>query len=180
MRPSKTDKFNSLNLVSEFCSQNLQNVIRYNSDSLTTKHIRFFVFELMKGIYFMHSKGVIHRDLKPLNILVTDDWEVKISDFGQSNVRVGRINADYKLTKGVISRQYRPPEVFLQYGGNYSAAVDLWSVGCIIAEFYNKDLFISARTTEEYLKSLLEIAGMPSETLQTDIKRTVYLHFMMD
>jgi mitogen-activated protein kinase 1/3 len=165
MRPRDAKSFKSLNLVTEYCSQNMKNVIRYNASKLTDKHIKYFIYELMKGVLFMHSKGIIHRDLKPLNILVTDQWEVKISDFGQSNVRVGRINAEYKLTKGVATRQYRAPELFLCYNANYSAAVDLWSVGCILAEFYLKDVFMNAKSTEGYLKSLLEILGMPSASM---------------
>ena len=62
------------------------NVIRYNADTLKTDQIKYLSFEILKGINYMHSKGIIHRDLKPLNILVTQDWDVKISDFGQSNV----------------------------------------------------------------------------------------------
>ena len=109
----------------------------------------------------MHSKGIIHRDLKPLNILINDKWEVKISDFGQSNVQVGEINKDYNLTKYVTTRYYRAPELYLEYDSNYSAAVDLWSVGCIIAELFNKDLFIQAATSNDYLQSLLKMLGAP-------------------
>jgi serine/threonine protein kinase len=49
-------------------------------------HIKYLAYEIMKGVQFIHSKGVIHRDLKPLNILVNDKWDIKISDFGLSNV----------------------------------------------------------------------------------------------
>ena len=69
----------------------------------------------MKGLVYIHSKGIIHRDLKPLNILVNDNWEVKISDFGQSNVLTDKINKDYNLTKYVSTRYYRAPELYLNY-----------------------------------------------------------------
>ena len=86
MRPTDPKNFNSLNLVMEYCSQNLSNVIRYNKDEIKTDNIRYITYSIMKGLFYMHSKGIIHRDLKPLNILINDKWEVKISDFGQSNV----------------------------------------------------------------------------------------------
>ena len=58
------------------------NVIRYNADTMSNEHIIFILYEIMKGVHYIHSKGIIHRDIKPLNILVSSDWEIKISDFG--------------------------------------------------------------------------------------------------
>ena len=58
------------------------NVIRYNQDQMNEDHIKFLTYEIMKGVSYVHSKGIIHRDLKPLNILVNDNWDIKISDFG--------------------------------------------------------------------------------------------------
>ena len=82
---------------------------------MTTEQIQYFMYSILKGISFMHSKGVIHRDIKPLNILITDSWAVKISDFGMSNVQIGKINKDYDLTKYVTTRYYRAPELYLSY-----------------------------------------------------------------
>lgn len=58
------------------------NVIRFNAKIMTLDHIKYITYELMKGVLYMHSRGVIHRDLKPLNILVNENWDIKISDFG--------------------------------------------------------------------------------------------------
>jgi len=138
MRPSDSDNFNSLNIVTEYCTQNLMNVIRLNTESMGDDHIRYITYEITKGLAFIHSKGIIHRDLKPLNILVNEEWNIKISDFGQSTVRVGEINKDYELTKYVTTRYYRAPELYLTYKSNYSDKVDMWSLGCIIAELFNK------------------------------------------
>lgn len=86
MRPSDPKTFTDLNFVTEYCTQNLMNVIRYNAESMNTDHIKYMMYEITKGVLYMHSKGIIHRDLKPLNILVNENWDIKISDFGQSNV----------------------------------------------------------------------------------------------
>lgn len=82
MRPKNAKKINSLNLVMEYCNQNLMNLIRFNKKEMTVDHIRYFTYSIMKGVLYLHSKGVIHRDLKPMNILVNENWDVKISDFG--------------------------------------------------------------------------------------------------
>ena len=128
---------------------------------MTVDHIKYLTYEIIKGLYFIHSKGIIHRDLKPLNILVNDNWDIKISDFGQSNVQNDHINKDYDLTKYVTTRYYRAPELSLNYSSNYNSSIDMWSVGCIIAEFFNKKVFLAAAKTEDYLDCLLEMLGMP-------------------
>ena len=73
MRPSDPKNYKSLNLVSEYCTQNLMNVIRYNAEQMNADHIKYLSYEIMKGVLYMHSKGIIHRDLKPLNILVNEN-----------------------------------------------------------------------------------------------------------
>jgi serine/threonine protein kinase len=123
------------------------NVIRFNAKVMTLDHIKFITYEILKGVHYMHSRGVIHRDLKPLNVLVTENWDIKITDFGQSNVQTDLINRDYNLTKYVTTRYYRAPELYLNYKSGYGKSVDMWSVGCIIAELFNKEVFINASST---------------------------------
>jgi serine/threonine protein kinase len=134
---------------------------------MNADHIKYLSYEIMKGVLYMHSKGIIHRDLKPLNILVNENWDVKISDFGQSNVQVGKINQDYNLTKYVTTRYYRAPELYLNYDSNYSASVDMWSIGCILAEFFTKKVFVRANTSEEYLDSLLMMCACQARPSRT-------------
>ena len=82
MRPEDINDFNHLNLVMEYCPNSLMGIIRTNMTSITEGHIKYFTYEILKAMVFIHSQGIIHRDLKPLNILVTDNFEVKLSDFG--------------------------------------------------------------------------------------------------
>lgn len=180
MRPSDPKTFNDLNFVTEYCTQNLMNVIRYNADCMNTDHIKYMTYEITKGLLYMHSKGIIHRDMKPLNILVNENWDIKISDFGQSNVQVGEINKDYNLTKYVTTRYYRAPELYLNYESNYDAAVDMWSMGCILAEFFNKRVFIRASTTDEYLECLVQMLGLPAKDIQKEIRNKNFLKYMVE
>lgn len=178
MRPQNTKEFNSLNVVTEYCTQNLMNVIRFNQDTMNLDHIKYMTYEILKGVLFIHSKGIIHRDLKPLNILVNNNWDIKISDFGQSNVQVGEINKDYDLTKYVTTRYYRAPELYLNFSSNYTAAIDMWSMGCIIAEFFNKKVFLKAATTEDYLEFLITMLGLPNAEMRKLIRNKNFLAHM--
>ena len=90
------------------------------------------------GLAYCHSMGVMHRDLKPQNILVTRDGGLKIADFGLARAFTPQHRP---LTVEVITRWYRAPEILL--GCNtYNASVDVWSVGCIVAEMANKRAFL--------------------------------------
>lgn len=94
-------------------------------------------FNLLKSVEYMHSFGVIHRDLKPQNILINANCNIKICDFGWSRM-VPNEKKEAKKTRpmspGCYSRFYRPPEIILDRTYNQSA--DIWSIGCIIAELY--------------------------------------------
>ena len=180
MRPKDPTNFKYLNIVTEYCTQNLMNVIRYNSTTMNLDHIKYLTYEIMKGVHYIHSMGIIHRDLKPLNILVNDNWDIKISDFGQSNVKTDDINKDYNLTKYVTTKYYRAPELYLNYEANYTQAIDMWSIGCIIAELFNKKVFLRATKTEDYLEFLVEMLGLPSQNVRNAIRNKNFLKYMVD
>jgi serine/threonine protein kinase len=79
----------------------------------------------------------------------------------------------------VTTRYYRAPELYLNFESNYTAAVDMWSLGCIIAEFFNKTVFVKAGTTEEYLEFLISFLGMPSQEIQAnEIRNKNFLKYM--
>jgi len=80
----------------------------------------------------------------------------------------------------VTTRYYRAPELYLNYDENYSTSVDMWSVGCIIAEMFNKKVFLKAHETSEYLEFLVEMLGLPSSKLRHIIKNKNYLKHMQD
>lgn len=115
---------------------------------------------MLSGIAHCHSLGVMHRDLKPQNILVTRDGGLKIADFGLA--RCFTPNAK-PLTVEVITRWYRAPEILL--GSNvYTSAVDLWSVGCIVVEMANKRAFLPGDSEIGQLFKIFRVMGTPSTT----------------
>ena len=91
------------------------------------------MYQLLKGIKFLHSAEVIHRDLKPSNLLLNSDCTMKICDFGLArSLLADRFSPDLVLTEEVATRWYRAPEVLLG-SQNYGKAADIWSMGCILA-----------------------------------------------
>ena len=97
------------------------------SRPLDDQFIQYFVYQMLRGLKYVHSAGVIHRDLKPSNILVNENCDLKICDFGLARIQ------DAQMTGYVSTRYYRAPEIMLTWQ-QYDHAVDIWSVGCILAE----------------------------------------------
>jgi serine/threonine protein kinase len=93
--------------------------------------VRYLLYQLLRGLKYLHSAGVIHRDLKPGNLLLNANCDLKISDFGLA--RTVEPDGGAQLTQYVVTRWYRAPELLLMTS-SYTAAVDVWSVGCIFAE----------------------------------------------
>jgi mitogen-activated protein kinase 7 len=111
----------------------LHQIIR-SGQPLTDAHFQYFVYQICRGLKYIHSANVLHRDLKPGNLLVNADCELKICDFGlargYSSSPEGNIGF---MTEYVATRWYRAPEIMLSFQ-KYTKAIDMWSVGCIFAE----------------------------------------------
>ena len=112
----------------------LHNVIK--AGILKDVHKKYIIYQLLKGIKYIQSADIIHRDLKPSNLLINSECLVKIADFGLARSVNQSEDRDTIMTEYVATRWYRAPEIVL--GSNkYSKAVDMWSVGCILAELIN-------------------------------------------
>lgn len=105
----------------------------YNGGSLAEAEIRKLMTQLCLGIEYCHSHGILHRDLKPQNLLIGAEGNLKICDFGLARVYDEQLR---QYSGHVVSRWYRAPEIIL--GGFYGTGVDMWSAGCIFAEMCNK------------------------------------------
>jgi len=99
------------------------------------------MYQILRALQYMHESGVMHRDIKPGNLLVDKLGNVKIADFGLSKFVCGKINEDYDLTDFVVTRWYRPPELTMRYcNEKYSEKIDLWSVGCVAYEMLTQEI----------------------------------------
>eukprot|EP01084_Bolivina_argentea_P279695 478177_1 len=129
--------FKDCYLIMHKMDTTLANVIR-SKQQLSERHIKYFIYQIARGLEYIHSGGIIHRDLKPENILInTTECTVKITDFGLARGVGTDIYSRQKLTEYVVTRWYRAPEVMCN-GGKYDNAMDIWSVGCILAEMILK------------------------------------------
>ncbi|KAF7308627.1 MAP kinase [Mycena chlorophos] len=131
-----------------------------SGQTLTNEHVQYFIYQLLRGMKYIHSSGVIHRDLKPGNLLVNSNCELKLCDFGLSR---GFENASH-LTEYVATRWYRAPEIMLGLKG-YGTPIDVWSIGCILAELLSSQPLFKGKDYVDQLKKILDVLGSPEENI---------------
>ena len=151
----------NLNLVLEFLPLgDLEMLIRAKgSVHYGVADIKAWMGMLGRAVWFCHQHFVLHRDIKPNNLLIAADGEVKLADFG---LATSFKDPYYKMTTQVITRWYRPPE--LLYGARYySGAVDVWSMGAVFAELVLRQPFMPAETDIQQLDLISQAVGSPTE-----------------
>lgn len=153
-------KDQNLNLVLEFLPLgDLEMLIKATEISYVIADIKAWMVMLSRAIYFCHSNYVLHRDIKPNNLLIAANGEVKLADFG-----LARSFADpySPMTHNVVTRWYRPPELFYR-ARYYSGAVDVWSVGTVFAELLLRGPFLPGDSDINQLEIIIQAIGQPTE-----------------
>ena len=130
------EDFHDVYIVADLMETDLHRII-YSKQKLSIDHVQYFIYQVLRGLKYIHSAEVIHRDLKPSNLLVNSNCDLKICDFGLAR-GIYQGNTDGRggtmlLTEYVVTRWYRAPEIMLACH-EYSKPIDIWSVGCIFAE----------------------------------------------
>ncbi|MCI4384020.1 hypothetical protein PGIGA_G00033610 [Pangasianodon gigas] len=160
-----TSAFKSVYVVLDLMESDLHQII-HSKQPLTPEHTRYFLYQLLRGLKYIHSANVIHRDLKPSNLLVNENCELKIGDFGMARGLTAAHAEESRsfMTEYVATRWYRAPELMLSLH-HYSLAIDLWSVGCIFAEMLGRKQLFPGKHYVHQLQLILSVLGTPPESV---------------
>lgn len=154
--------FEGLYCIQECADSDLARVI-YLLIQFSEFHIRSFIYQILCGLKYIHLASVIHRDLKPGNILVTTQGALKICDFGLARgiAQQHMPSRSGPITNYVATRWYRAPELMLT-NRYYSYLVDLWAVGCILGELYGRRPLFMGKHQAHQIHEILKVLGTPS------------------
>ncbi|CAM8913199.1 unnamed protein product [Rhodiola kirilowii] len=156
--PPVRREFCDVYIATELMDTDLHQIIRSNQ-GLSEEHCQYFLYQILRGLKYIHSAHVIHRDLKPSNLLLNANCDLKICDFG-----LARPTSENEfMTEYVVTRWYRAPELLLN-SSDYTAAIDVWSVGCIFLELINKKPLFPGKDHVHQMRLLIELLGTPSES----------------
>ncbi|XP_048705519.2 cyclin-dependent kinase 7 isoform X1 [Caretta caretta] len=149
----------NISLVFDFMETDLEVIIKDSSLVLTQSHIKAYMLMTLQGLEYLHQHWILHRDLKPNNLLLDENGVLKLADFGLAK-SFGSPNRVY--THQVVTRWYRAPE--LLFGARmYGVGVDMWAVGCILAELLLRVPFLPGDSDLDQLTKIFETLGTPTE-----------------
>jgi len=158
------DSYDAMYLVMPRLEGTLKKLITAKAAKLHDYHRMFIIFQMLCALQYMHSAGVIHRDLTPDNVLVDAELHIKIIDFGLSR---GVAKKGELLTEYVCTRWYRAPEIMVSRQ-RYGTKVDVWAVGCIWAEMLLGRPLFQTRNHFELLSAMLNVLGTPTTAWMAD------------
>eukprot|EP01039_Chlorochromonas_danica_P000501 gene501-540_t len=156
--PPNNPTFDDIYIVTNLMESDLERIIR-SRQVLTNQHLQYFLYQILRGLKYVHSANILHRDLKPSNILVNANCDLALCDFGLAR-GYDACGKDLLLTSYVVTRWYRSPELLLDCS-NYAKPVDIWSVGCIFAELITHEPFFRGDHPQHQLELISARIGLP-------------------
>ncbi|CAI0428589.1 unnamed protein product [Linum tenue] len=150
----------SLYLVFDYMLSDLTRIIARPDQRLTEPQVKCYMNQLLLGLQHCHERGILHRDIKGSNLLIDRDGTLKIADFGLANFFVPKPKRP--LTTRVVTLWYRAPELLLG-ATDYGVGIDLWSVGCLLAEMFVGRPIMPGRTEVEQIHRIFKLCGSPAE-----------------
>merc|ERR1712176_1165470 len=152
-------KPNKLILVFEYLENDLKKYMKQQNGRLPPSVVKNFAYQLCRGVEFCHANRILHRDLKPQNLLIDNRLRLKLADFGLARAFTVPVP---KYTHEVVTVWYRPPEILL--GATlYSVPVDLWSIGCVMGEMATGGPLFAGDSEIDTIFKIFQKLGTPTE-----------------
>ncbi|XP_063816279.1 mitogen-activated protein kinase 4 isoform X1 [Pseudophryne corroboree] len=147
-------RYNVVYIVQEHMETDLARLLEQGP--LSEDHAKLFMYQLLRGLKYIHSANVLHRDLKPSNIFIsTDDLVLKIGDFGLARIVDQHYSHKGYLSEGLVTKWYRSPRLLLS-PNNYTKAIDMWAAGCILAEMLTGRMLFAGNHELEQMQLILD------------------------
>ena len=151
--------YDNLNLVLEFLPTDLEAIIKDQNILFTPADLKAWMLMTLRGVHHCHRNFILHRDLKPNNLLLSPEGQIKVADFGLARA----VPSPHEvLTSNVVTRWYRAPE--LLFGAkHYTSAIDIWSVGIIFAELMLRIPYLPGQNDVEQMEVTFRALGTPTD-----------------
>jgi len=150
----------SMMLVFEYLEKDLKSYMDECNGILSLWNVKLFMFQLLRGLNYCHKRKVLHRDLKPQNLLINQKGELKLADFGLARAKSVPTKT---YSNEVVTLWYRPPDVLLG-STEYDASIDMWGVGCIFYEMVSGRPMFPGSTAENELILIFKMLGTPNDS----------------
>eukprot|EP01035_Chromulina_nebulosa_P023690 gene23690-30722_t len=175
--PTNPFDFTELYLVFELMETDLAQVIR-SPQSLKDQHVQYFAYQLIRALQYLHSENIVHRDIKPRNILVNSNCLLKLADFGLARIyKPGNDDTIVAITDYVTTRWYRAPEILVGWPC-YTTAVDMWAVGCVISELIHRSPLFPGSDAMKQIEIICKVLGKPSDSFIEKSKKQQFKTYM--
>ncbi|CEG44623.1 cmgc mapk protein kinase [Plasmopara halstedii] len=181
--PPSRRQFDDMYIITELMETDLHQVI-YSMQPMSDDHVKYFLYQMLCALHHIHSAGVLHRDMKPSNILLNANCDLKVCDFGLARGGIDSSLEVYnerpqlgELTEYVVTRWYRAPEIMLNCL-HYTTAIDVWAVGCIFAEMLLREPLFPGNDYLHQLKLIINFLGTPKQEDIGFVKNTKALRFL--
>ncbi|TDH69336.1 hypothetical protein CCR75_001385 [Bremia lactucae] len=178
--PPSRKHFHDMYIITELMETDLHQVI-YSMQRMSDDHVKYFLYQMLCALHHIHSAGVLHRDMKPSNILLNANCDLKVCDFGLARGGIASCQNERprigELTEYVVTRWYRAPEIMLNCL-HYTTAIDVWAVGCIFAEMLLREPLFPGNDYLHQLKLIMKFLGTPKQEDIEFVKNSKALRFL--
>ncbi|CAI9106655.1 OLC1v1005858C1 [Oldenlandia corymbosa var. corymbosa] len=151
---------NGIYMVFEYMDHDLTGLLDRPGIRFSVPQVKCYMRQLLTGVHYCHANRVLHRDIKSSNLLIDNNGNLKLADFGLSRRYLNDVNAN--LTNRVVTLWYRAPELLLG-ATKYGPAIDMWSVGCVFAELLMGKTIFPGKDEPQQLNLIFGLCGSPDE-----------------